>query len=587
MMKKRILIVDDEEGLRFTMDLFLSEEGYEVALAANYDEAVSLMAEATFDLMFIDIVMEGKSGIELLRTVKADNPNAQVIIITGAPSAETAAEALRLGALDYIVKPVRQTELIRAAGLALRHKQLADEKDRYRLNIEAIFRSVKDGIVTVDANMRLVDTNTAAMQICGFGKDIGAGAAIRSITGRCSGACLEVLEEILATKKEMAVHHIECHRENAQKQVVSISASPLIDHRRQFTGCVMVMRDETRLFHLEKNLIENQAMERLIGVSPQMTRVKELIKALADVQTTVLITGESGTGKELTVEALHSAGGRCNEPLVKVNCGALADSILESELFGHVQGAYTGAVKDRIGRFHLANGGTIFLDEIGDISAKMQLQLLRVIESMAFERVGSSRTEQVDVRIVAATNRDLAAKVAAGEFREDLYYRLKVVQLGLPPLRARKDDIPLLTRHMIDRFNHKFNKKIKAISSEVEHLFQLYPWPGNVRELENCLEYAFIMCKHNVITVSHLPVEMQVRHSTSPHRIFRDNDLDAERIEQALEKTAGNKAKAARMLSMSRRTFYRKMNKLGLTLMTPDLAQDKGGHDIEEMATEN
>ena len=199
-MKKNILVVDDEESLRFTMDIFLSEEGYEVALAANYDDAVALLANSVFDLMFVDIIMEGKSGIDLLRTVKTRNPNAQVIIITGAPSADTAAEALRLGALDYIVKPIRQNELIKAARLAFRHKQLADEKDHCRLNVEAIFRSVQDGIVTVDEKMQVVDANTAAMRICGFREDIFSGVPLRSLTSGCSGACVEVLQELLATR---------------------------------------------------------------------------------------------------------------------------------------------------------------------------------------------------------------------------------------------------------------------------------------------------------------------------------------------------------------------------------------------------
>jgi len=563
-MKKNILVVDDEEALRFTMDIFLSEEGYEVSLAANYDEAIALLANRVFDLMFVDIIMEGRSGIDLLRTVKTRNPNAQVIIITGAPSADTAAEALRLGALDYIVKPVRQTELIKAASLAFRHKQLADEKDRCRLNVEAIFRSVQDGIVTVDEKMQVVDVNAAAMRLCGFREAALSGAPMMSLIGGCSGACVEVLRELLATRKDMAVRHIECHRADLQKQIVSISASPLIDHMDHFSGCVMVVRDETRLYHLEKNINENRAFDRLIGVSMEMRKIKNLIKALADVQTTVLITGESGTGKELAVEALHRAGDRCAGPLMKVNCGALADSILESELFGHVQGAFTGAVKERTGRFHLADGGIIFLDEIGDISAKMQLQLLRVIETGSFERVGSSTTEHVDVRVVAATNRDLAAKVKAGEFREDLYYRLKVVEVSLPPLRERKDDIPLLVRHMLEKFNRKFNKHIKAASSDVEWLFQRYPWPGNVRELENSMEHAFIMCDQNVIAIAHLPVELQNRLHDFEEFAGLEKDREAENIERALEKTDGNKAKAARLLSMSRRTIYRKMNKYNI-----------------------
>ena len=560
-MTKRILVVDDEEALRYTLDIFLREEGYEVSLAANYNEAISLMALSTFDLMYVDIIMEGKSGIELLRTVKSNNPNAQVIVITGAPSADTAAEALRLGALDYIVKPIRQNEVLKAANLAFRHKKLADEKDRCHSNIEAIFRSVKDGIVTVDEKMQLVDANSAAIQLCGFKEDNLYGRLIRTIVNECSGACLEVMQDLLATKTDMEVRHIECHRKDLQQQIVSISASPLIDHTGHFSGCVMVLRDETRLCNLEKNINEIKSFDRMIGVGTQMAKVKHLIKALADVQTTVLITGESGTGKELTVEALHSAGSRSNGPLVKVNCGALADSILESELFGHVQGAFTGAVKNRTGRFHLADRGTIFLDEIGDISPKMQLQLLRVIETMSFERVGSSHSERVDVRVVAATNRDLAKKVAAGEFRQDLYYRLKIVELNLPPLRERTYDIPLLLRHFTEKFNRKFNKNIKAVTSEVEKLFQLYSWPGNVRELENTLEYAFLLCDQHVISVSHLPVELQNRLRNFSEFPSEVRDLVAEDIERALEKTDGNKAKAARLLSMSRRTFYRKMTK--------------------------
>lgn len=562
-MAKRILVVDDEEALRYTLDIFLREEGYDVCLAANYDEAISCISLTTFDLIYVDIIMEGKSGIELLRTVKSRNPNAQVIVITGAPSVDTAAEALRLGALDYIVKPIRQNEVLKTARLAFRHKTLADEKDRCHSNIEAIFRSVKDGIITVDEKMQLVDLNTATMQLCGFKEDNCYGRLIKTVVNECSGACLEVMQELLATKKDMEVRHIECHRKNRQ-QIVSVSASPLIDHMGCFSGCVMVLRDETRLCNLEKNINEIKAFDRIVGNGPEMTKVKHLIKALADVQTTVLLTGESGTGKELTVEALHSSGSRSNGPLIKVNCGALTDGILESELFGHVQGAFTGAVKNRLGRFHLADHGTIFLDEIGDISPKMQLQLLRVIETMSFERVGSSHPERVDVRVVTATNRDLAKKVMTGEFRQDLYYRLKVVELNLPPLRERTYDIPLLIRHFIEKFNHKFDKNIKAVTSEVEKLFQLYSWPGNVREMENTLEYAFVFCDQPVISVSHLPVEVQIRLRDFIEFPRQSKNHEAEEIERALEKTAGNKAKAARLLSISRRTFYRKMTKYNI-----------------------
>lgn len=560
-MKHNILVVDDEESIRFTFEGFLTDEGHAVKTASNHDEALALMAVESFDLLFVDIIMEGKTGIELLREVKKQNRNAQVIIITGAPSVDTASEALRLGALDYIVKPVRYSDLLKAVHLASRHKRLADEKDRYRSNLETIFSSVNDGIVTVDEKMRVVDVNEAAMNLCGFHQDDTPGAFIKTVTWGCGGRCVEVLKESLEKKTSVGLRHIECYRDERRKQVVSVSAAPLVDHLGQFNGCVMVLRDETRLFDLERSVKGQRAFDRLVGTSRPMQQVKSLIKVLADVQSTVLITGESGTGKELAVESLHLAGDRSSGPLVKVNCAALTESILESELFGHVQGAFTGALKDKLGRFQLADGGIIFLDEIGDISPKMQLRLLRVIETMAFERVGDSNTTWVDVRVVAATNRDLAGMVEAGEFREDLYYRLKVVEVYMPPLRNRKDDIPVLTSHMIGKLNNKFKKKIKSVSSDVKDLFLHYPWPGNVRELENTLEHAFILCQQNVITLSHLPHELQEQDKPAVAFNKMGSRTEAEAIRKALQKTDGNKAKAARLLSMSRRTIYRKIDK--------------------------
>ena len=564
-MDQKILVVDDEESIRYTFNDFLSDAGFEVATASDYEQAVTLMADTSFDLLFVDIIMEGKSGIDLLRTAKKNHPNTQVVIITGAPSIDTASEALRLGALDYIVKPVRQRELIKTASLALRHKRLCDEKERCRSNVEAIFKSVKDGIVTVDEQMRVVDANQAAFELCGFAHDDVPGAFIRTVTSGCEGACVEVLKQALDSRTAVDLRHIECHRKHKARQIISVSAAPLIDHLDNYSGCVMVLRDETRLLDLEQSARESQAFDRMIGSSMPMKQVKSLVKTLADVQTTVLITGESGTGKELAAEALHRAGDRAGGPLVKVNCGALTDSILESELFGHVRGAFSGAVKDRIGRFQLADGGTIFLDEIGDISPKMQLQLLRVIETMAFGRVGSPKSEKVDVRVVTATNRDLAAKVSAGEFRKDLYYRLKVVQLNMPPLRERLNDIPLLIRHIIEKFNFKFAKQVKAVSPDVEKLFYRHHWPGNVRELENTLEHAYILCNQNVITMAHLPSEFLAQARGVTGMSDMDSEFEAEAIERALKKADGNKAKAARMLQISRRTIYRKMDKYNIS----------------------
>jgi two-component system response regulator HydG len=289
-----------------------------------------------------------------------------------------------------------------------------------------------------------------------------------------------------------------------------------------------------------------------------------MIRDLADVRTTVLITGESGTGKELVVNALHHCGDRRHGPLVKVNCAALSENLLESELFGHVAGAFTGAVKEKVGRFKRADGGTIFLDEIGEISQRMQLRLLRVIENMEFERVGDATPIKVDVRLVAATNRDLRERVASGEFREDLYYRLKVVQIPVPPLRERRDDIPLLVEHFRRDFNRKFGKEIRGISSEVERMFLDYPWHGNVRELGNLLEHSFVRCRQSVITAENLPPDFLKYFESRAMSTDRSPEDEARAIRQALEQAGGNKTEAARLLGMSRRTIYRKLELLGI-----------------------
>jgi transcriptional regulator with PAS, ATPase and Fis domain len=326
----------------------------------------------------------------------------------------------------------------------------------------------------------------------------------------------------------------------------------------------MVVRDETRLVSLERRLQERQKIDNIVGRNAGIEKVRAMIRDLADIQTTVLVTGDSGTGKELVVDALHYSGERRDGPLVKVNCAALSENLLESELFGHVAGAFTGAVKNKIGRFQRADGGTILLDEIGEISQRMQLRLLRVIESVEFERVGESTPIKVDVRLVAATNSDLQKRVADGEFREDLYYRLKVVQIHVPSLHERRDDIPLLVEHFRRNFNQKFGREIKGISSEVEQMFLSYPWPGNVRELENMLEHAFVRCRQSVITAENLPSDF--RRYCESHALPADisPEDEAAAIRRALKQAGGNKTEAARLLGMSRRTIYRKLEKLGI-----------------------
>jgi transcriptional regulator with PAS, ATPase and Fis domain len=327
----------------------------------------------------------------------------------------------------------------------------------------------------------------------------------------------------------------------------------------------MVIRDETRLTGLERALNERQQFHKIIGKSDRMQDVYSLIELLTDVETTVLITGESGTGKELVAEALHYKGNRSSNELVKVNCSALSENLLESELFGHVKGSFTGAIKDKVGRFQTADGGTIFIDELADISPKIQVELLRVLQEKEFERVGDSKTIKVDVRVVAATNQDLAEKVKLGEFREDLYYRLNVMKIIMPPLRERREDIPLLIDHFIHKFNNKFGKEITTVTSDVQDILMQYSWPGNVRELEHTLEHAFILCRQSTITIHHLPPELK---TYSTREVIDRSDGKADdpaAIRQALEKTAWNKSKAASLLGISRRSIYRKIEEFNIT----------------------
>jgi len=322
---------------------------------------------------------------------------------------------------------------------------------------------------------------------------------------------------------------------------------------------------------LEKELEDRQQFGNIVGKSRRMRDVFQLVENVAATDSTVLIYGESGTGKELIASAIHHGNPtRSKGPFIKVNCAALADDILESELFGHVKGAFTGAVRDRVGRFEAADGGTILLDEIGDISFRLQQRLLRVLQEREFERVGDTRPIKVDVRVIAATNRDLAARAKSGQFREDLYYRLNVLRIQLPPLRDHSDDIPLLVDHFCKRYNETFKKGGLGLAPETMDIIMNHRWPGNVRELENCLERAFIVCHDPVILPKHLPPEMLGGDANTP--MMGQDDMDGrggtdskERILDVLRRTDWNMAKTARILGIARNTLYQRMKNHGIS----------------------
>jgi two-component system response regulator HydG len=565
--KNIILIIEDEEILRFTFKSFLSKEGYEVMTAIDYSSALKLISKSEPDLIIADILLGGNTGIDFLRKVKEKKMTCPVIMITGQPSIETAAESVRLGAYDYLPKPVEKHDLIKITNQALQYRSIMEAKDRmeaekekYRSDLDTIFRSVQEGIVTVDAKMTVTKVNKAFEQICGLnGKKI-TGRRLSSVSGRCSQACHHVLEEVLQTQKEIKTSRIECKHHDRNKQIVVLSSSPLRDRKNKFSGAALVIRDITRESDLEGQLKPRCKFMGIIGKNRKMQALYTLLEDLADSDTTVLITGESGTGKELVAEALHYGGRRAQKPFVKVNCSALADSLLESELFGHIKGAFTGAVNDQTGRFEMADKGSILLDEIGDISPRLQLKLLRVIQEKEFERVGESTPIKVNVRIISSTNKQLAKLVRTVKFRADLYYRLKVVEVNLPPLRDRINDIPLLVEHFCKQFNKKFNKKIEGISDDVLRIFSDYPWPGNVRELEHLLEHAYMLCRTDFIMVDHLPKEIRTYHKRVLPSFNKSTTVDINDIQKALEMTDGNKAKAARLLGINRKTIYRKLS---------------------------
>ncbi|MCB9481777.1 MAG: sigma-54-dependent Fis family transcriptional regulator [Desulfobacteraceae bacterium] len=557
-MMKRILVVDDEESLCFTFERFLKNEGYDVSCARNFMDAKDEISKKDFDLVIADQILEDKSGSEILHHIKNLGLNVPVVMITGNPDLDIAASALKFGAYDYLSKPVKKDILLNVAREALNHKFISDlnlsiEKEReiYRHNLEAVFRTVKDGIITVDESLNITEANDSVNLICGFGIQKIKGKSIYDAFSSCSGQCADIIGRAVNGKTEILEKKITCTRKDRPEQVVLVSGVPLKNNK----GGLLVVRDITKVSRLEKELRKKNS-NLMVGKSQSLKNVFELIETLKDLDTAVLVTGETGTGKELAAKALHFEGSRSSHPFVAINCSAISMNLLESELFGHVKGAFTGALMDKKGKFLLADKGTLFLDEIGDIPEEIQLKLLRFLQEKEFEPVGGNETIKVDVRIVAATNKNLLARINRNKFRKDLYYRLNVVNIEMPPLRKRIDDIPLLFEHFKNIFNKKMDKNIKTLSFEVFELFSRYQWPGNIRELEHCLEHAFVMCRGDEIFPDHLPSEI---------RSFAKEDLEEcsderQLIINALEKSGYNKARAARLLDISRQTLYRKLN---------------------------
>lgn len=438
---------------------------------------------------------------------------------------------------------------------------------------EAILESISDGVFTVDMEWCVTSFNRAAEEITGVPRQEAIGRRCSDVfrSSMCGASC--ALRQTLETGKPVIGKSGYIIDADGNRIPISISTAILRDGEGRVIGGAETFRDLSEVEALRQELEGKFRVGDLVSRSPLMQRVMEVLPAIASSPSTVLILGETGTGKELVARTIHSLSPRNQGPFIAVNCGALPDTLLESELFGYKTGAFTGAQKDKPGRFALAGGGSIFLDEIGEVSPALQVRLLRVLQERTYEPLGATRSEEADVRVIVATNKDLAEEVRRGRFREDLYYRVNVMRVELPPLRRRKEDIPFLVEQFVARFNGLQQKSIQGIAVEALSLLMAYDWPGNIRELENVIERAFILCNEGLIGISHLPGELTAHEliaGVDADVRFAHDILDAQAIRAALERNAFNRLAAARELGIHKTTLFRRIKKLGIPLPEED-----------------
>jgi len=445
------------------------------------------------------------------------------------------------------------------------------EKMVHSITTKIILDSIADGVFTVDKDWNITSFNRAAERITGVSSQKAIGQKCFDVfhANICQTTC--AIRETLKTDKEIIDQPVNILNHEGKVIPVSISTAVLKDERGNIIGGVETFRDLSALEALKKEIARQYSVEDIISKNFEIQSIFDILPDIAESESTVLIHGESGTGKELFARALHNLSRRKKGPFVAVNCGALPDNLLESELFGYKRGAFTDAKKDKPGRFARAEGGTLFLDEIGDLSLFLQAKLLRVLQEREYEPLGATTSVKANVRIIAATNKNLPEMINQKKFREDLFYRLNIIKLELPPLRSRKEDIPLLVDHFIKKLNFEKEKNVAGISDDVIRLFMTYDFPGNIRELENLLEHAFVMCRRGEITVEHLPGEF--RETLIAPKDGDDNNIslqdrskrsEAGMIKEALRRNRGLRRQTARELEIDPSTLWRKMKRLGI-----------------------
>lgn len=434
---------------------------------------------------------------------------------------------------------------------------------------EAILESISDGVFSVDTDWQITSFNRAAEHITAISREDAIGYHCAEVfrSSLCEGEC--ALRQTIERGEPIINHPCYIINPYGERIPISISTAVLRNADGGIIGGVETFRDLREVETLRRKLDEKFQLGDMVSKSHAMRQVFELAGVVAGSASTVLIQGDTGTGKELLARAIHNMSPRTDSPFIAVNCGALPDNLLESELFGYKKGAFTGAVNDKPGRFALAGNGTLFLDEIGEISPALQVRLLRVLQEHTYEPLGSVKSEKSEARIIVATNRDLLAITQTGEFRQDLYYRINVVQIDLPPLRERLEDIPMLVEHFIMRFNRIQNKCIGGISNEALAVLMGHDWPGNIRELENVIERAFVVCSGNQLDIECLPHNLSnfPHPSTVPQNIRLARQLtESQAIMNALKQNNYNRTAAARALGIHKTTLFRKLKQFGITL---------------------
>ena len=425
----------------------------------------------------------------------------------------------------------------------------------YIKNLEEILDNLTEGIIAHDTERHILFFNRAAEKITGYSREKVLGKDCHEAFGGpfCGGRCS--FQKGAPETFDHLSYPLNILTKDGQARRVEMSVNGMNDNTGGFVGVIASFRDVTDLITLKIQLGDLKDFAGIIGRDPKMLQIYRQIRDMATNDYPVHISGETGTGKELVAAAIHNESRRGGSPFVPINCGALPEGILESELFGHVKGAFTGAVRDKRGRFELANGGSLFLDEVADLPRVVQAKLLRVLQEGTFERVGGEKTISVDVRIISATNRDLKREVKNGDFREDLYYRINVVPIYLPPLRKRRNDIPLLVEHFLNIALEE-GQDSQGLSKEALAIMVGYSWPGNVRELQSAVRFAIVKSRGGIIRPEHLPIDMKNMEITHPSR-GPSRKLDSESVRAALTQTGGNKARAARLLGVGRATLYR------------------------------